>query len=1070
MKGLSLVVFFLGTALFGQTPGTISGNVHDATGALVPDAVVTATNIGTNQSRSATTDAAGQYVLPLLPLGEYHVRVEKEGFAPFVQQGITLQANSQVQANATLQVRASAEQVTVNSVASLVQTTSSTLVQVVDSQRIADLPLNGRNVLQLLNINAGVYDRGVTVTVQGTNLGGGELINTVSINGSRGSSTNYLLDNSDHNEAQTSLARPFPNVDAVQEFSVQTSSFDAEYGRGVGGIVNVVTKSGTNAFHGTLFDFLRNYKLNAANFFSGRDALKRNQFGGTLGGPVRKDKTFFFTSYQGTRNRSATPGALRTAPSAAMKAGDFREWLLPNGTGVIRDPLSGNPFPNNTIPRERFDPVSVKLLNLMPTSSASNYQVRFGTPTDIVDDNQVLARGDHMLSSGSRLSVRYFYLQSEDTPIMLPDNILFASDGVVGTSHSISVNHAYTFSPKWLNNFNFSVTTSEPSRLAPSQPLVNLQSLGARVKNGQDVNLIDVTINGWSGVTLGNQALNFTRSFHTINTSSYATGRHNLRFGGELRIYRTGFTSYFQTGGAATFNGQLWSVVGRQNTGNSYAEFLMGAMSAFRQTSVSRLEADQELPAFFIQDDFRINNKLTLNLGLRWDPKPGFDEGLGQHTTFVPGQQSTSFPNAPRGLLFTGDKGFEKRVIPNDWNNLAPRIGFAFQFLPKTVMRAAYGLFYDEYFGLFYNRVIQGPPWIDDATLSGVLKFSDPYAGSPLLEPETYKATSSYPFRDFSTYAAPTDQMHAGYTQNWNFVIEREMPGSILLRAAYVGSKGTDLVLSREINPGIYGPGATAANINQRRPYARIGPTSLGYSDSNSSYNSMQLTLQKRYSKGVSLLANYTWAKSIDYASFSSVSGNNGGPDPFDLRNSRGPSNFDLAHRVVISGLWEMPRLTKANSFLRLALGGWQQNGIFSAESGLPLTIVSGIDNNFDGVTGDYADYIGGDWNISGNRPKSEQIARWFNTTVFRPNAIGTFGSARRGQLRAPGQWNLDYSLFKTFDVIERVRLQFRGEFFNVFNHANLGSPATTFNSPNFGVISGASAPRIVQLALKLVF
>jgi len=1070
MNRFMVLLFALTSPLFGQTTGTISGTVHDATGAVVPGARVTATNTGTNQSRVASTDAAGQYALPLLPLGDYQVRVEKDGFAPFVQQGITLQANTQVQANATLQVRASSEHVTVNSTASLVQTTSSTLVQVVDAQRVADLPLNGRNVLQLLSLNAGVSDRGVPVTVQGSNLGGAGLINTVSISGSRGSSTNYLLDNSDHNEAQTSLARPFPNVDAVQEFSVQTSSFDAEYGRGVGGIVNVVTKSGTNEFHGTLFNFLRNYNLNAANFFSGRDALKRNQFGGTVGGPVRKDRTFFFSSYQGTRTRTATPGALRTAPSAAMKTGDFREWLLANGTGVIRDPLSGNPLPNNVIPRTLFDPVSVRLMALMPTSTTPNYQLRFATPVDVVDDNQVLARGDHMFSSGNRLSVRYFFLQFEDTPVMLPDNLLFASDGVVGTSHSTTVNHAYTFSSKWLNNFNFSVTKSEPDRLTPNEPNVSLQNLGARVKNAQGVNLIDVTINGWSGVTLGNVGYSVSNAYHTANTTGYATGRHNLRFGGELRVYRTGFRSFFQTGGAATFNGQLWSQVGRQNTGNSYAEFIMGQMSAFRQTSVSRLSSDQELPAFFIQDDFRLTNKLTLNLGLRWDPKPGFDEGLGQHTTFVQGRQSTSFPSAPRGLLFTGDQGFEKRVIPNDWNNLAPRVGFAFQFLPKTVVRAAYGLFYDEYFGLFYNRVIQGPPWIDDATLAGVLKLSDPYAGTPPLEPETYQASSSYPFRDFSTYAAPTSQMHAGYMQNWNLVIEREMSGSVLLRAAYVGSKGTHLVESREVNPGIFGPGATAANINVRRPLARIGPMSLGYSDANSTYNSMQLTVQKRHSKGFSVLANYTWAKSIDYASFSSVSGNNAGPDPLNTRTARGPSDFDIRHRLVISGLWELPRLAKANLFLRLVLGGWQQNGIFSAESGLPLTIVSGLDNNFDGVGGDYADYLGGAWKLSGGRSKQEQITRWFNTAVFARNAIGTFGSARRGQLRGPGQWGLDYSLFKSFDVTERLRLQFRGEFFNVFNHANLGSPVTTVNNTNFGTINGAGGPRIIQLALKLVF
>src|SRR5262249_41550216 len=330
------------------------------------------------------------------------------------------------------QVRASAEQITVSSTASLVQTTSTTLIQVVDAQRVADLPLNGRNVLQRLSINAGVSDRSVPVTVQGTNIGGADLINTVSINGSRGSSTNYLLDNSDHNEAQTSLARPFPNPDAVQEFSIQTSSFDAEYGRGVGGIVNVVTKSGANNFHGTAFEFLRNYDLNAANFFSGRDAVKRNQFGGTVGGPVRKDQDFFFLSYQGTRNHTATPGAVRTLPSAAMRNGDFHEWLLPNGAGVIRDP-SGNPYPNNMLPRSIFDPLSVRLLNLMPTSTASNYQLRFATPSRIVDDDQALVRGDHQFSAGDHVSLRYFYLWSQDTPTILPENVLYATDGVTGS-------------------------------------------------------------------------------------------------------------------------------------------------------------------------------------------------------------------------------------------------------------------------------------------------------------------------------------------------------------------------------------------------------------------------------------------------------------------------------------------------------------------------------------------------------------------------------------------------------------------------------------------------------------
>lgn len=459
-----------------------------------------------------------------------------------------------------------------------------------------------------------------------------------------------------------------------------------------------------------------------------------------------------------------------------------------------------------------------------------------------------------------------------------------------------------------------------------------------------------------------------------------------------------------------------------------------------------------------------------MNFGLRYDPKPGLDESDGQHTTFLAGRQSTVFPLAPRGLLFTSDADVGGKVIPNDWNNLAPRIGLAYQILPKTVIRAAYGFFYDEYMGLFYNRTIQGQPWVNDATLVGPLRLVDPYAGGPIVEPDNYKPDRNLEFRDFSTYAVPTRDMSAGYLQNWNFVIERGLSASLLVRASYVGSKGTHLLNTSEANPGIYGATANASNVNQRRPYARIGPLQLGSSSGNSSYNSFQLTVQRRLSRGFSLLANYTWAKSLDYASFGSIEGNQTGPDPFSLRNNRGPSDFDITHRFVSSGIWELPKLTHWNPVARAILGNWQNNFIFTVESGTPLTIRSGVDNDFNGVGGDFGDYNGGEWRLASGRPKQEEIARWFNTSVFALNRIGSIGSARRGQLRAPGYWNIDYSLFKNFAVTEKTHLQFRGEMFNVLNHANLGEPNTSVNSTTFGVISGASGPRVIQFALKLVF
>jgi outer membrane receptor protein involved in Fe transport len=1071
MRTVLLLLAVAAGLLRAQATATIHGAVVDASGGGVPGAKVTATHLGSNQARTTYTDEAGRYLIPLLPVGTYQVRVEKTGFAPFVQQSVLLQVNTDVLVDARLEVAGTTELVTVRSEAELVQTNSSTLVQVVDRQRVADLPLNGRNVLQLVTLNAGVSDRNVPATVQGSNLGFGVYQVRVSINGARGINANFLLDNADHNEAQTNLPRPFPNVDAVQEFSVQTSSFDAQYGRGVGGIINVVTKGGTNELHGTLFEFLRNYQLNAANFFSGRDALKRNQFGGALGGPIRRDRTFFFGSYQGTRIRSATPGALRTAPSQAMKNGDFSEWLRSNGQGAIRDPLAPTQyFTGNIIPRSRFDPVSAKLLELIPVSNDPRYQIRFGTPVSKTDDNQVVARVDQLLTARHRLSGRYFFLRFQNPPVILPSNILYASDGTEGDEHAVSVNHTYTVSANWLNNLNVSYNTSEPARLTAREPQLSLESLGSRVKNSPNANLLSVTISGWSGIGLGNVGYSRTKSFHLADSVGYATGQHNLRFGGDVRRYRTGFTSYFLTGAQVTFSGQLWSDRNLQNAGNSYAEFLLGSAANWRQLSTSHLGAINPIYALFVQDDIRLTSRFTLNLGLRYDPKLGLDEQEDQHTTFIPGRQSTAFPRAPLGLLFTGDPEVESKVIPNDWNNLAPRVGVAWNFLPKTVLRAAYGLFYDEYMGLFYNRTIQGQPWVADATLVGPLRLSDPYAGGPLIEPDTYKPDRNLNFINFSTYAVPTRGMSSGYLQNWNLVLERELPAAVLFRIAYVGSKGTHLLMTSEANAGVFGPGATAANLNQRRPYARIGPLQLGTSSGNSSYHSLQITAQRRLHRGVSVLTNYTWAKSIDSASFGSIEGNQTGPDPLNLRNNRGPSDFDMTQRLVVSGIWELPRLAQRPVLVRTLFGGWQQNFIWTAETGTPLTARSGIDNDLNGVGGDFADYRGGDWKLGSGRSKQEQIARWFQTSVFGVNTLGTIGSGRRGQLRAPGYWNLDYSLFKTYPVRENAQLQFRAELFNAFNHANLGEPNVTVNSPTFGVISSAFGPRIIQLALKVIF
>ncbi|HYO83935.1 MAG TPA: TonB-dependent receptor, partial [Bryobacteraceae bacterium] len=1017
------LTFFLLLAsahLLAQATATIHGTVLDSSGAVVPEADVKATNVQTSLTRSVRTDSSGNYTVALLPIGEYQVQVDRAGFAGFIQKGIRLQVNTDVEVIATLKPGATAESVQVTADAALVQTTTTALVQVIDEKRVTELPLNGRNVLQLLSLSAGISDRGSSGgTLQVNTLGGSQYQNPVSINGSRGNATNFLLDGADNNDLYTNISEAYPNPDAVQEFSVQSSTFDAQYGRGVGGVVNVITRSGTNDVHGTAFEFLRNYKLNAANFFSGRDTLKRNQFGVTLGGPVYipglydgRNKAFLFGSYQGTRSRTATPGALRNTPSEAMKRGDFSGFLGADGSGRIRDPLTpGEYFPNNQIPQSRFDPVARQLLNYMPSSSASNYQLRFGTPVARNDDDQMLLRADYLINSANRLTARYFLITVDRPWVTVPNNLYFVNAGQQGHNQSITATHSWT-SSRLLNELSFTFHGSTPNSTPPAE-LPTYESLGSRIRTVPGFPTMVLDIANWSGVDLGLGYYNGQRMYQAADNVSWVTGKQNLRFGGDYKNHLLDKSSFFLTGGTATFSGQLLSDPGRTNAGHSFAEFLLGVPTTWRQQSYWSEFLYTNYFALYIQDDIRLTQNLTLNLGLRWDPKFDSYETGRKRMTFEPGRQSTRFPNAPPGLLFQGDAGYEDRIIPTDWNNLAPRVGFAWQVAPRTVLRSAYGIFYDQFMGIFNNRSAQAAPFIRQTILQAPGSLSNPYAGSEPLDPSPVNPDPNFVFSPYSTWALPTKDMVAGYMQNWNFIVERQFFSDVLLRLGYVGSRGVHLLNAIETNPALYGPGATAANVNQRRPYQPLGGLQLGNSDAWSSYHSMQFTAQKRYSKGATITANYTWSKSIDITSYASVEGNAAGPDPFNTNNNRGVSDFDVPHRLVVSGVWELPALKDTPWLVRGLLGGWQQNFIFTAQSGSPFTVLSGVDNALMGIGGNFADVTGVDWRLDTDRSKAEKIDSWFNRAAFRTNAVGTIGTGRRNQLRGPGNWNVDFGLFK---------------------------------------------------------
>ncbi|MBM3739166.1 MAG: TonB-dependent receptor [Acidobacteria bacterium] len=1064
-------LFLLPVCAFAQATGTISGTVYDRSGAVVPDTQVTITNTGTGLTRRVQAGGAGQFVVNLLPVGTYDLTAERAGFAASVRKGVELQVNTTVQITFELDIRSTAEQVTVAGQADLVQATSTTLVQVVDQRRVQDLPLNGRNVLQLMTLNAGVTtDNAGGGTGQIQNMGSAV---TASINGSRGNGTNFLLDNGDHNDSYVNIALPFPNPDAVQEFSIQASTFDAQYGRGTGGVVNVVTKSGTNQFHGSLFEYMRNFRMNAANFFSGRDTLKRNQFGGSFGGPVIKDRTFFFASYQGTRIRTSTPAALRTTPTDAMKRGDFSEWLRANGQGAVRDPLDpAMRFPGNIIPATRFNPVTQKMLALMPASApGANYQIRISTPVASNRDDQFVARGDHQFTANQRLSGRYFRYNITSPWTFAPGNLYFFQAGQDALAQNASMNYTNVMTPKLINDFTFTYNRAAQNSLPPAQlKEYTFAAFGAQVRSPETQPYMVANITGWSGLNLGQGYFQFQKNYQFANTLSYATGRHNLKAGGDFRRYSLPKGSPFQSGGAATFNGQMFSERGLVNAGNAFSEFVMGKMSNWTQRSEWEELLTNNYIGLFIQEDMRITNRLTANLGLRWDPRADFRERDGKQMTFLAGTQSTRFPNAFRGLQFLGDAEIPNRATQTDWNNLAPRVGIAYQITSKTVVRSAYGIFYDQAQGIINNRVGSGEPFIRLFDFIGPLDVDRPYGSGPVFDPSPLLPDRNFRFSNYTTWAVPAREMPSAYMQNWNLILERQVLGNTLVRTGYVGSKGTRLQMTAEINPAIFSATANASNINQRRIHQPIGGLQLATNNAWSSYHSLQVTVQRRWSRGFTVLGNYTWSKSIDPVSASNGNGHNTGPDPFNYNRNQGLSDFDVPHRLVISGLWESPSFSSRPAIVRAVLGGWQNNFIFTAQSGVPFTVTSGVDNNFSGVGGQFADLTGVDWRISEDRAKADRIVRWFNTAAFRTNALGTVGTGARNQLRNPGLWEADYSLFKSFPVTERITLQFRGELFNAFNHANFGGPSAAVNSVTFGRITSARTPRIAQLALRLAF
>jgi hypothetical protein len=1028
---------------------TVYGSVIDPSGAAIAGATITIVNNETAQSRQATASADGSFVFPDLVIGSYKVTAQAPGFKTFVENLIQLRVDENRRVNVQMEVGALSENVTVSAEAAQVDTRSGTITEVVDSARIVELPLNGRNALQLQYLVPGAG--GVVAPGQGQN-------ESVSINGSRPNTNNYTLDGADNEDPFFNTPGVFPNPDALAEFSMQTNAYAADRGRNAGALMNAVTKSGTNQFHGALFEFLRNDHLNARNFFANSvPPFKRNQYGGTLGGPIRRDKTFFFVSYQGTRERSSPGSTTPTVFSEAQRRGDFSAQQK-----ALKDPLGGA-FPKNIIPASRLSKPSLNFLDtFVPLPNAPNGLYSFAGQ-QAIDDSQFVAKGDHTFTSNHQISGRLLW-DSNDTNQVV-NNVTLPGFLAVIKYHTwnASFSDSYIFSPSLINvfTFGFNDITRDQVPLIPAQKTWG--DLGAGIVRAADGPIgYDTQVDGYFHPQSRYPLDQFRKGFQYSDGLNWTRGGHSFKFGGDIRQSLLDMSQTFQSDPLVRFRATF--------TGDAAADFMLGQPTTVQQQSQNgnrprTLEIDA-----YAQDDWKISRRLTLNLGLRWDPYLPFHDLDHQFSQVRMGQQSVVFPTAPPGYVFPDDPGVSETTQHNSWNNWAPRFGFAFDPAGngKTSIRGGYGIFYSEVRQQANNQLSTNQPFSLKLVVtnpSGGLAnpYSDTGNPFPYQSPTSAEARKTLSFFLPMTVQQWDPNFRDALVQQWNLNIQRQF-GDWVTTVAYVGSSGRHLFMSSELNPGVYGkPGKT---LDARRLYAPYYSSLQDQmSAGNSSYNALQLTESKRFSHGLTVLMNYTWSKLIDDASDDGGLGFN----PFNLRANRGLSDNDVPHRFAGSFIWELPRINGRGAALKTLVNGWELNGIVTLQRGSPFNVVSDVDASQSGVGADHADLVG-NWQIAGDRSKAASIDRYFNTSAFVVNAPGTFGNLGRNVLRGPGMSNIDLGTVKTFAVTERWRVQLRGEAFNLLNHANLGTPNANVSSAQFGRITSAGNPRVMQVALKVVF
>jgi hypothetical protein len=1051
-----------------QATGQINGTVTDSSGALLPGVTIEATNAATGAVRTAVTGTDGLYTIPLLPPGDYSVKATLQGFRVSLREGVRVTVTETARVAFQLEVGQLSETITVTAEATLVETSNATHGIVIDEQKIVELPLNGRNFTQLGTLIPGVVAPPGGLGGQSgdaTPGGFGNATGGFNVNGMRNQSNNFLMDGATNNDTFNTgfVLRPPP--DAIEEFKILTHAFQAEYGRNAGSVVNVVTKSGSNRLSGSAWEFNRDDKFQARNYFAPqtqpKPELKQNQFGVAVGGPVVRNRLFGFGYYEGYRNDSGITQNI-VVLSEAQRRGDF------SGGAAIRDPLTGQPFPGNVIPANRISPAAAQLLQEfvpLPNSPGNRYIVS-PTVSDVRD--QFGARFDYHL--GARQTILGRYMRS-DTDRVTPRIVAPIDQRALATLQDGLISHNFVISSNVINQARFSINriTANPAVTSGLSP----RAYGINFANTNPVaaGLPSIVVSGFFGG--GNAALGDAQQpfvdrvnhvWQAANDLTWISGRHSMKFGVDVRREAMRIAFINRPNGDLTFSGGL--------TGNAAADFLLGLPAQARATTQQAIQDGYGwLFAGYAQDEFHVTPHFTLNLGVRYELPTPFIDKNDAISGFRTGVQSQKFPAAPRGLVYPGDPDVPRGIVPTDKNNVAPRLAMAWDVTGdgRTSIRSAFGMFYDALAGQgdFFQSGVLSPPF------TPLIELNTP-TPITLADPLAAVAGPPNPFPPALTIIGWGDDFKSPYAYHFNAGVQRQLLSRLGAEVSYVGSRGHNLPIFMEVNPGVFTPGQTARGARIMPAFALVRPT---FSVARSWYDSLQTSLRMLPTRGLNFLASYTLGKTTDHVSGLNIGGEARPVLPVTqgdeasieraLELEKGPALFDARHRFVVSFGYALPALDASSPFVRGLAGGWQLNGIYQAQTGFPLTVTQGsvLDIRYmtsrPDITCDPND-----------GPKT--TAQYFDTSCFTVRTLAQTGerpgNAGRNSVRGPGFQRTDLSVFKNFDFAGHHRVQLRIEGFNVFNQPRFGQPNGVIGTAPFGQITTAEDGRIVQFGIKYIF